>query len=156
MVFIPCSRWTAASQRRRTEVDPIRWTVYGSFEERVYCHEGGPCPVRLAVVSACTSSGRIDKSEGGGTPFAEPEGRLSRLSTWKVDICGSPVVQRLVKACRVLKRKVGVQSLVQFSTCRVAFYVNIFIFHTAPQTFDEHVVDGSASAIHADRHACLF
>lgn len=27
------------------EVDPIRWTVFGSFEERVFCHVGGPNPV---------------------------------------------------------------------------------------------------------------
>ena len=100
----------------QVEVDPIRWTVFGSFEERVFCHVEGPSTVRLAVVSACTSRGRNDKSEGGGTPFAEPEGRSSRLSTREVDICGSPVVQRLVKEVRVVKRKVGFQPLVQLST----------------------------------------
>jgi len=34
--------------------------------------------------------------------------------------------------------------------------VDQFVLQAAPQAFDEHVVEGAAAPIHADRHAPLF
>lgn len=58
-----------------------------------------------------------------------------------------------MKAFVVVVVKIADQTAVQFGHCFVIFQVNVFMFHTAPETFDKYVVQGSAPAVHADADA---
>lgn len=56
----------------------------------------------------------------------------------------------------VVKGEVAPQSLLQRATVFVVPEVDVLLLDTAPEPFDEHVVEGPASAIHRDANAGSF
>ena len=74
----------------------------------------------------------------------------------EVEVSGYLIVESLVRSVLVIEEEVVDQSLDQKGDGVVGFEVEVFVFDRAPEAFNEHVVQGSASAIHADLDAFCF
>lgn len=55
-----------------------------------------------------------------------------------------------------IETKVTLQPFVTIGTGLVPLEVDVFVFHTSPETLNEHVVKRASAAIHADRDAARF
>jgi len=56
----------------------------------------------------------------------------------------------------IVEFKVFFESLPSFGNRAVAFQIYVFIFHTPPEAFDEHIVQPAALAVHADVDTMIF
>ncbi len=56
----------------------------------------------------------------------------------------------------IVKLQISANSFPCLRYCFIGPKVNVLIFYTAPQAFNEHIVNPSAFAIHADINASLF
>ena len=56
----------------------------------------------------------------------------------------------------VIVTEVAAKARSQFKAVGIVPEVNVFVFHSSPQSLDEDVVVGSASTVHADPHPGLF
>ena len=66
------------------------------------------------------------------------------------------VIETLVRALVIVEMEVAEQSEVEFQYGRVGLEVDIFVFDGSPKSFDENVIQGSASTVHADADVLLF
>ena len=69
-----------------------------------------------------------------------------------IGFAGRRIAERRVRSAFVVKMEVGVELGVGIDQRAVAFEVNLLVFHTPPQPFDEHVVQTPALAIHRQLH----
>ena len=84
------------------------------------------------------------RPRGFSSPGREKLGR-------QVHLRRSPVRQRHVRTFVVVERDVLRQSRKQIVSRRVRLEVDVFVLQGSPESFDEHVVQRAASAVHADR-----
>ncbi len=67
-----------------------------------------------------------------------------------VDLSRSMVAQRLVQSITVVKLKILTEPVLGLTYLLVIVQINLLVFHAAPKTFKEYVIDPTASAVHAD------
>src|SRR3954469_14000559 len=60
-----------------------------------------------------------------------------------------------MRTLMVVKVEIALQSREQIEAAGKVAGIDQFVFERAPQPFDENIVEGSATAIHADRNATL-
>lgn len=65
-----------------------------------------------------------------------------------------PTVQALVQSLMIVETEVGFQAHFQVWDSNIIHEVDVLVLHGAPQAFNEYVVQGSATAIHADLDVC--
>ena len=66
------------------------------------------------------------------------------------DLCGHPVVQRLVWAFKIVEADVVCQLVISLLWAGIVMQINFLVFEGAPQSFREDVVASASTAIHAD------
>jgi len=71
-----------------------------------------------------------------------------------VALRGRRIAKAAVGTLVVVVTEVARQPRVQVMSVVVVAQVEVFVFHCAPEPYDEHVVQGPASAIHADGDVC--
>ncbi len=74
----------------------------------------------------------------------------------EVEVSGYVIVESLVRAFLVIEEEVVGQSLDQERDGVIGPEIEVFVFDGAPEAFDEHVVQGSTSAVHTDLDAFYF
>jgi hypothetical protein len=67
-----------------------------------------------------------------------------------VDLCRLPVSQRFMEASVVVELEVRAEPREQRKSRLVVVKVHVFVLHAPPEPFDEHIVQRSSAAIHAD------
>src|SRR5947209_19092080 len=89
-----------------------------------------------------------------GSRFS-PMPTRSALASLTSPVHGSrrAVVQRLMQALLVVKRKVALQAPLQLPYVLVPVQIDVFILHRPPQALDKDVVQTSLPTIHAHPHA---
>ena len=65
------------------------------------------------------------------------------------------VLQRLVGTLMIVEMKVAGQRLKHFLAALEIAGIDQFVFQRTPQAFDEHVVQGTSAAVHADGNGAL-
>src|SRR5262250_2840810 len=60
-----------------------------------------------------------------------------------------PIVQALMQSLVVVELEISVQAGFQIGNRCIVLKVNVLILDRPPKPFDEHIVQGAASAIHA-------
>jgi hypothetical protein len=70
-----------------------------------------------------------------------------------VDLCRGKITEALMGSLTVVKGEVGFQALVERGDCLVVPKVDVLVFDAPPQPLHEDVVQGPATAIHADADA---
>src|SRR5262249_52487946 len=82
-------------------------------------------------------------------------GRQRRSSTYPqvflVNLPRRAITQALVLALRVVKFQPRANTGLGFGHCRIGIEVDLLIFETAPQPFDEDVVHATSARIRANR-----
>ena len=71
----------------------------------------------------------------------------------EVEVSGEEILESLVWTFLVIEEEVVSQSLDQERDGVIGFEVEVLVFDGSPESFDEHVVEGSAAPIHADADA---
>ena len=61
-----------------------------------------------------------------------------------------------MRPLEVVVAEIAAKAPSQFITVGIVPEVNVFIFHSSPQSLDKDVVMGSAPAVHADLYSYLF
>jgi len=79
--------------------------------------------------------------------------RLPHFVDGEVRLIRRPIVKRLVRPAPVVEPEVALQRRVRFSRTVVGVQVDLLVLHASPQPLDEHIVDPSALAVHADADA---
>ena len=74
----------------------------------------------------------------------------------EIAACGCLVSEALVKPLVVVEAEVSVQASPQFVSRFARVQVHVLLLHAAPQPLDEDVVQGTATAVHADGNAVVF
>ena len=73
----------------------------------------------------------------------------------EVDLGRRAVTESFVNPLPIVESKVILQVLDGFGHMLVIFEVYLFVFYRPPQSFDEHIVDGTAAPIHADHDTVM-
>src|SRR3954453_9175539 len=96
---------------------------------------------------------KLDHREGGYLLRAsQPQ---CPLRPGAVDLAGSAVVERLMRALLVVEPEVGRQARHQFGDKIIRSNVDVLVFHTPPESLDEHIVRRPPPTVHAHRHTRL-
>ena len=56
----------------------------------------------------------------------------------------------------IIELKIFVQATIQFIAVLVSVQIDMLIFHAAPETLNENIVNGPAFSIHADVDLIIF
>ena len=67
-------------------------------------------------------------------------------------VLGRSIIQRLMHAVVVVKRKIISQPVTRFRDIAVVFEVNLFVLYGAPQALHEDIVEGPSAPVHAQAH----
>ena len=65
--------------------------------------------------------------------------------TSEIDACGCLALVGLMRAIMIVMREIARQAIVYIGHLFVVHEVDVFVFHTSPKSFNEHVVEGSAT-----------
>ena len=74
----------------------------------------------------------------------------------EIAACRCLVSKALVKPLVVVEAEVSVQASPQFVSRFARVQVHVLLLHATPQPLDEDVVQGTATAVHADGNAVVF
>ena len=66
------------------------------------------------------------------------------------DFVRRPVVQGLVNAAVIVEVEVPFQATIKIGSRFVVLEIDVFVFHAAPQAFDEDVIQRATATIHTD------
>ena len=64
--------------------------------------------------------------------------------------------QCLVRPFLVVEFKILLQLLSGFIQILIGMQINLFLFHTAPESFDKHIIYPAAFSVHADLDVVVF
>ena len=75
---------------------------------------------------------------------------------FEINFIRGPIIQRRMKPFGVVKLEVSLQVTPRIENRRILMKVNFLVFDTAPETLNENVVEGPATAVHADSDIFVF
>src|SRR3990172_2636610 len=104
----------------------------------------------------CPQGGARSRSGHGAWHGGQPGSCSRRLPHFvhaEVGLIRRPIGKRLVRPAPVVEPEVALQRRVRFWRTLVGMQVDLLVLHASPQPLDEHIVDPSALAVHADADA---
>ena len=75
---------------------------------------------------------------------------------FEINFIRGPITQRLVEPLVVVKPEVSLQVTSGIGNRCVLMKVNFLVFDATPETLNENVVEGPATAVHADSDIFVF